>query len=112
MKEPYGGRVATDSGPESCGVLRKGAAEALTGVRAGRVFSPEKTLTFRVPTLSFDAEGNTEVADSARRLSDPAWSKTPSTQGTSTSGNRESLESTGEEGAAVRDGNPQGVIHR
>jgi hypothetical protein len=112
MKEPYGEGEASHSGPESCGGPRKGATEALTGVRAGRVFSPEKPLTFRVPTLSFDAEGNTEVADSARRSSDPAWSKTPSTHGTSTSGNRESLESTVDEGETVRDGNPKGVMHR
>ena len=43
MKEPYGEGVANHSGPESCADARKGAGEALTGVRAGRVLSPEKS---------------------------------------------------------------------
>ena len=40
MKESYGEGVATHTGPESCAAVR----EALTGVRAGRVFSRERTL--------------------------------------------------------------------
>ena len=111
MKEPYGEGVAIHSGPESCGGPRKGPAEALTGVRAGWVLSPEK-LWNRVPTLSLEAEGNTESAVNARRASGPAWSKTPSTHGNSMNGNREILESTAEEGAAARAGNPQGAIQR
>jgi len=42
MKDPYGEGLATHTGPESCGVLRKERAEALTGVRAGRVLSRER----------------------------------------------------------------------
>ena len=38
MKESYG-EVATHIGPESCGAAREGGVEALTGERAGRVFS-------------------------------------------------------------------------
>jgi hypothetical protein len=41
MKESYVEGPATHSGPESCGAFRKGSSEALTGVRAGRVFSRE-----------------------------------------------------------------------
>ena len=41
MKESYVEGLAAHDGPESCGGARKGAAEALTGVRAGRVFSRE-----------------------------------------------------------------------
>ena len=40
MKESYGEGVASHTGPESCAAVR----EALTGVRAGRVFSRERTL--------------------------------------------------------------------
>jgi hypothetical protein len=112
MKESYGEGVATHSGPESCGGPRKETDEALTGARAGRVSSPEKSLSIRVPTPSFVAEGNTGSAASARRCSDPAWSKTPSTHGNSSHGSRESLESTAEEGAAARAGNPQGASQR
>jgi len=35
--------LATPTGPESCGGTQKDAVEALTGVRAGRVFSCEST---------------------------------------------------------------------
>ena len=42
MKESYGKGVAAHIGPESCVVARKGRGEALTGVRAGRVFSRER----------------------------------------------------------------------
>ena len=41
MKESYVKGLAAHSGPESCGDACKGAVEALTGVRAGRVFSRE-----------------------------------------------------------------------
>ena len=39
MKKSYESEVATHIGPESCGAARKGGVEALTGGRAGRVFS-------------------------------------------------------------------------
>jgi hypothetical protein len=39
MQEPYSEGVATHTGPESCGHLRKEMPEALTGVHAGRVLS-------------------------------------------------------------------------
>ena len=42
MKESYAEGLATHSGPESCGVSRKGRAEALTGVGAGWVWSRER----------------------------------------------------------------------
>ena len=45
MKESYVEGVASHNGPESCGGTREDAAEALTGVRAGRVFSREKDVT-------------------------------------------------------------------
>lgn len=44
MKKSYECDVATHIGPESCGAARKGGVEALTGERAGRVFSRERTL--------------------------------------------------------------------
>ncbi len=44
MKESHVEGLATHSGPESCGVPRKGRAEALTGVRAGRAIEPRKKL--------------------------------------------------------------------
>jgi len=44
MKESHVEGVAGHNGPESCGDARKGVVEALTGVRAGRVFSRERHL--------------------------------------------------------------------
>ena len=45
MKESHVKGLAAHSGPESCGGVRKDIVEALTGVRAGRVFSRERQLT-------------------------------------------------------------------
>ena len=41
MKESYEKGVAIRLGPELCGASREAGLEALVGVRAGRVFSPE-----------------------------------------------------------------------
>jgi hypothetical protein len=43
MKESYAEGVATHTDPESCGVACKGRVEALTGARAGRVCSRERS---------------------------------------------------------------------
>jgi RNA-directed DNA polymerase len=39
MEKSHESEIATHIGPESCGSARKGGVEALTGERAGRVFS-------------------------------------------------------------------------
>ena len=44
MKESYTKGLANRDGPESCGSVRKGDGEALTGVRAGWVLSREMNL--------------------------------------------------------------------
>ena len=44
MRVSYGEGLASHTGPESCGAVRKGVVEALTGVRAGWVLSHEKFL--------------------------------------------------------------------
>src|SRR5437762_8192721 len=43
MQKSHECEVATHIGPESCGAARKGSVEALTGERAGRVFSRVRT---------------------------------------------------------------------
>jgi len=43
MQKSYGEGLATHAGPESCGGARKSSAEALTGVRAGRVAVAART---------------------------------------------------------------------
>jgi hypothetical protein len=64
MKESYGEGVAIHAGPELCVASREAVCEALVGVRAGRVFSPEITSS-GVPTLFLQAEGNIASINSA-----------------------------------------------
>jgi len=68
MKESYGEGVAIHTGPESCGGGSNAMAEALTGVRAGRVLSREILLKSRVPTSWDVAEGNIGRVVSARHI--------------------------------------------
>ena len=88
MKESYECEVATHIGPESCGAAREGGAEALTGERAGRVFS-------RGRRLLRDADavrrcGRPHPVHRYREVhQSPARSQTPSTYGSTSRGNRE-----------------------
>jgi hypothetical protein len=88
MKESYGEGLATHTGPESCGAAREGSDEALTGERAGRVFS-------RVSELLRDADavrrsGRQHLGRRYREaLRSPARSETPCTYGRTSQGNRE-----------------------
>jgi hypothetical protein len=88
MKKSYESEVATHVGPESCGAARKGGVEALTGERAGRVFS-------RVRTFLRDADavrrsGRPHRVHRYREVcQSPARSETPSTCADTSRGNRE-----------------------
>ena len=88
MKESYGEGEATHTGPESCGVACEGGTEALTGVRAGRVLSRERTFL-----RDADAVGESGRQHRAHRYREvppgPARSETPSTYGNTPHGNRE-----------------------
>jgi hypothetical protein len=88
MKKSYESGSATHIGPESCGAAREGGVEALTGERAGRVFS-------RVRELLRDADA---VGESGRphrvcryreAHQSPARSETPCTYRSTSLGNRE-----------------------
>jgi RNA-directed DNA polymerase len=88
MKELHGERLATHTGPESCGAAREGGAEALTGVRAGRVLSRERN-----SLRGADAVGESGRPHPTRRYRemrrDPARSQTPCTYGNTSLGSRE-----------------------
>ncbi len=88
MKESYECEVATHIGPESCGAARKGGVEALTGERAGRVFSRVRELL-----RDADAVGESGRPHRVRRYREahqsPARSETPCTYGSTSLGNRE-----------------------
>src|SRR6266851_2879373 len=103
MKESYAEGPATHSGPESCGVSRKGNVEALTGVRAGRVFS-----RVRSKVRDADAVGMSGRQHRAHRYREmrpgPARSQTPCTYGNISHENREVLGSPATDGVAGRVG--------
>jgi hypothetical protein len=88
MKESYSEGIATHTGPESCGVARKGGAEALTGEGAGQVLS-------RVRNLLRDADavggcGRPRPVHRYREVQrSPARSETLSTHGNTSLGSRE-----------------------
>ena len=88
MKESYGEGLATHTGPESCGAACKGGVEALTGVRAGRVLSRERT-----SLRDADAVGGSGRHHPGHRyrevLRGPARSETPCTHGNTSRENRE-----------------------
>ena len=88
MKKSYECEVATHIGPESCGAICEGSVEALTGERAGRVFS-------RVRNLLRDADvvGESGRPHRMHRYREvhpsPARSETPCTYVGASHGNRE-----------------------
>src|SRR6267378_3569136 len=88
MKKSYESGVATHIGPESCGAARKGGVEALTGERAGRVFS-----RVRNSLRDADAVGESGRPHRVHRYREvrqsPARSETPSTYADTSRGNRE-----------------------
>ena len=103
MKESYVEGLATHDGPESCGGARKGVVEALTGVRAGRVFSRERTFL-----RGADAVRRSGRPHPARRYRetrrDPARSETPCMCGNTSRENREIPCSPAADGVAGRVG--------
>ena len=88
MKKSHECEVATHIGPESCGATRKSGVEALTGERAGRVFS-------RVRQFLRDADavrrsGRPQPLHRYREVQgSPARSETPCTYRDTSRGNRE-----------------------
>ncbi|SRR5260370_42368651 len=88
MQKSYECEVATHIGPESCGAARKSGVEALTGERAGRVFSRERHLL-----RDADAVGESGRPHRAHRYREvcqsPARSETPCTYADTSLGNRE-----------------------
>src|SRR6516162_11333151 len=108
MKESYAERLATHSGPESCGVVRKGSVEALTGVSAGRVLSRE-----RRSLRDADVVGRSGKHHRTHRYREmrpgPARSETPCTYGNTSPENREVLGSPVADGATGVSGHCQGA---
>ena len=103
MQESYGEGLATHTGPESCVAAREGGREALTGVRAGRVFSRERQLLRDADAV--EEGGRLHPARRHRKtLRSPARSETPRMFGHTSRENRESPWSPVADGAAGRIG--------
>jgi RNA-directed DNA polymerase len=87
MKKSHECELATHIGPESCGAARKGGVEALTGERAGRVFSRESQLR---DADAVRRSGRPHRVHRYREVrQSPARSETPCTYGSTSRGNRE-----------------------
>jgi hypothetical protein len=88
MQKSYECELATHIGPESCGAAREGGVEALTGERAGRVFSRVRT-----SLRDADAVGESGRPHPVHRYREvqrnPARSQTPCTYVNTSHGNRE-----------------------
>jgi hypothetical protein len=99
MQESYGEGLAAHTGPESCAAVR----EALTGVRAGRVFSRETTILRDADAV--EASGRPHPRRRYRETPrSPARSETPCMLGHTSRENRESPWSPVADGAAGRIG--------
>ena len=90
MEESYGEGLATYIDPESCGAACKGDVEALTGARAGRVFSRESRFLRDADAVGESGRHHQAHRYRERRLS-PARSETPCTYGNTSHENREIL---------------------
>lgn len=90
MKKSYVEGLAAHSGPESCITARKVRDEALTGVRAGRVFSRE--IIFLRGADAVKGGGRPDPVHRYREMRrGPARSETPCMYGNTSRENREIL---------------------
>ena len=88
MQKSYESGLATHIGPESCGAARKSSVEALTGERAGRVFS--RVRNFLRDTDTVGESGRPHRVHRYRKVcQSPARSETPCTYAYTSRGNRE-----------------------
>ena len=77
MRVSYGEGLASHTGPESCGVVREDAVEALTGVRAGWVSSLASISSGTVERRRLTTLGRLHRSSQKRdRRLGSAWSKT------------------------------------
>ncbi len=103
MQESYGEGVATHTGPESCAAAREGGGEALTGERAGRVYSRESRPLRDADAVEEGGRPHPARRDRKARRS-PARSETPCMSEHTSRENRESPWSPVADGATGRIG--------
>jgi RNA-directed DNA polymerase len=103
MQESYGEGLAAHTGPESCITAREGRDEALTGDRAGRVYSRERMCLRDADAVEEGGRPHPARRPGKTRRS-PARSETPCMSGHTSRENRESPWSPVADGAAGRIG--------
>ena len=111
MKESYGEGLATHTDPESCGAAREGGDEALTGARAGQVFSRESSFLRGADAVRRSGRPHPARRNREKRR-DPARSETLCTYGNTSHENREILCPPAEDGAAGRVGKSKDARRR
>jgi|SRR5580692_2356034 hypothetical protein len=115
MKVSYVEGVGDHNGPESCGAVREGSVEALTGERTGRVLSREIYALLRKQQVLRDADaleivGRQHQVHRQRKVyQDPARSETPCMYASTLFGNREIPRPSAEERTADRVGKSKDV---
>jgi len=112
MKESYIEGLATYDDPESCAVTREGGGEALTGACIGRVLSRERAHKLRRPT----SYGVRKATRRRALLASPSpllrgLRPRACAESSCTGTGRSPVWSWQEMAAAIRNGNPLGVIH-
>ncbi len=91
MKESYNEDLANHIGPESCAATGNGCGEALTGVRAGRVLSPEITGIHSSADALQERRKPHRLHRIGEMQTDSAGSETSCMHGDTLYGNRETL---------------------
>jgi RNA-directed DNA polymerase len=111
MKEPYSEGIASHAGPESCTVGREAGREALTGVCAGRVLSPEKIVVRGADVVSSGGRQH-RILRHGKKVTNPAWSETSCMYRTISRENREIPGPPGADGASGRAGKSKDASQR
>ena len=111
MKEPYSEGIASHAGPESCADGREAGREALTGVCAGRVLSPEK-IVVRGADVTLLSGRQYRVLRHGKKGTNPAWPETSCMYRTISRENREIPGPPGADGALGRAGKSKDASQR
>lgn len=111
MRESYSEDIASHTGPESCGCVRKGASEALTGESAGRVLSLENAVFGSADVVDVSGRQHRYVRQGEYVTGSP-WSETLCMRRNFIRGNREAPWTPDLDGGPGRDGNFKEVIRR
>jgi hypothetical protein len=110
MKESYNEVLARHVGPESCVMIGNNHGEALTGVRTGRVLSPEITGIHSSADVVQEYRRPHHIHRYGKMYMDSTGSETSCMYGNTLYGNRDTLCLSLFDGIKERMENPNGVL--